>query len=147
VSSDGLVQQSRIVELSYEALKHEYIVYVDDVLKAVGFLLVALGWLLTSETARKTLQARNVNSIVLCCVAAVGVNVGGLLAGHYLRSQRIQESLNRLAPEMHDLVVNYAISPEHVLLNAIVLYVLIFLLFLIVWRLRGGAVISGAVKG
>jgi hypothetical protein len=133
------MKTDRVAELLHEALKHEYTVYVDDALKYVGFLMVALGWLLTSETARKALQARIVNAVAAACMLAVAANTGLVLWGHYLRSCRIQEKLLRLAPETRELVVTYAITPGHVLLNALALGALVIVLFvfIIAQRTRG----------
>jgi hypothetical protein len=130
------MESDRIAELLYDALKHEYVVYVDDVLKAVGFLLIALGWLLTSETASKALQAPNMNTIAACCILAVAANIAFLLIGHYIRARRLAESLTRVAPEARDLVVNYSIRLEHILVNTVVLSALVILLFVVVWHLR-----------
>src|SRR5436190_24257161 len=105
------MKPDRIAELLYEALKHEYTMYVDDILKTVGFLLVALGWLLTSETARKALRIRGTNTLAAICAAVVTSNIIFLLVGHYLRARRIEDSLTTMAPEMHDLIANYAIQP------------------------------------
>lgn len=124
------MQPSRVIELLYEALKHEYVVYVDDVLKSVGFLLVALGWLLTSETARKALQAPRTNALATACVAAVGVNLALVLYGHYLRSHTLELALLSAAPEMSLLIQNYAISPIQVAVNALALGALVALILL-----------------
>jgi hypothetical protein len=130
------MKSDRIAELLYEALKQEYTMYVDDILKTVGFLVVVLGWLLTSETARKALQVRVTNTLATICTVFVAGNIVLLLVGHYLRSRQLEDGLTRIAPEMHDLIVNYAIQPGHLLINALALGPLVALLLAVIWRLR-----------
>jgi hypothetical protein len=125
------MDSNRQLELLYDSLKHEYTTYIDGVLKSAGFMLLALGWLLTSESARTAL--RSSRTITLLCVMVLLLNIAGMVIGHYIRSRRIQMNLRRLAPEMEPLIRNYSIVASHILVNALALIPLFVILVLMVW--------------
>jgi len=76
------------------------------------------------------------NTSAAICAAVVTSNSILPLVGHYLRASRIEDSLTTMAPEMHDLIANYAIQPVHLLINALALGPLVVLLLAVIWRLR-----------
>ena len=69
----------------YAALREYHALFIDGSLKACGFFLLAMGWVLTSETARKLIDSTDTKSPFLR-----GVGIFGLVlsAGAFVVLQR-----------------------------------------------------------
>lgn len=115
-------------ELLYDALKEEYKAYIDDALKTVGFLLLALGWLLTSKNAAEVLEKQSTPVIGAVIILALTLNIMGVFGGHIARSRKIQGAMIELGIHPPTLIANYAISAPHLLLIALAILPLIGLL-------------------
>ena len=126
----------RQVELFYDAMKHEYVSYVDDVLKIVAFLLASVGWLLTSDDARNALSKDDPKMFVLTILALLTVNIFLVLYGHFLRSVRLQKRLLQESQSLQFLADNYVIRGVHLAVNIIAIGALLILLAAIVWSVR-----------
>lgn len=102
--------------LLYDALKEEYKGFIDDALKTVGFLLLALGWLLTSDNAENVLATRSTSTVSVIIILSLTINIMGVFGAHFARSRKIRNTM--LALEIHPpvLIANYAISLPHLLL-------------------------------
>ncbi|WP_374502433.1 hypothetical protein [Zoogloea sp.] len=105
--------------LFYDALKDEYKSYVEDVVKSLGFLIVAIGWIMTSEGARSYLASPRVNGFALACTLLLAACNFAVYIGHYLRSARLKKQLLLQDPEASELVANYALSPLHIAINSV----------------------------
>ena len=83
--------------LLYDSLKGYQSGFVDGGLKVTGFLLIVLGWLLTSKEARDYL-ARDVigRTIAATSLIAASVMYASIAYRVYLRSQNVFAQLRRL---------------------------------------------------
>jgi len=80
LSSLGCTAEARLAfDTALEALKYTYTSSGDIFFKTAGFLLLALGWLITSDKARAFLhdnvRARRTSLLVVLIVAAVHASV------------------------------------------------------------------------
>lgn len=123
---------NRQIELLYDALKHEYTVYIDDVLKSIGFLVLGLGWLVTSDKGRQVLHSSKI--LALLCVLVLCVNSISLVIGHYVRSRRLQSNIRLLTKEMDVLIRNYSIVALHMLVTLLALMPLYAMLVMLIWK-------------
>jgi hypothetical protein len=105
--------------LFYDALKDEYKSYVEDVVKSLGFLIIAIGWIVTSESARLFLASPKVNGFALACTLGLAVCNLAVYIGHYFRSARLKRQILLLDSEASELVANYSLSPLHIAINAV----------------------------
>ena len=80
------MENSKRFELFYDALKDEYKSYVEDVVKSLGVLIIAIGWIMTSEGTRTFLAGSKVNAVALICTVVLAAANFTVYIGHYLRS-------------------------------------------------------------
>jgi len=91
-------------DLLYASLQKYHLGFIDSSFKVVGFLLLVMGWLLTSTAARTSLQ----ENVYLSALAIAGLLVSGFvftMSSMHVRklSKQMFEELNMLKymPENH----------------------------------------------
>jgi hypothetical protein len=123
------MDDAKHIERLYDALKDEFKLYVDSLLKIVGFLLVGLGWLLTSDGAKAALSHPGLHRSTVVGLWFLAANVVLLVLAHYVRSRRLKNVLSKLVPDQAVVVENYMIHPFQVFINALAIGGLFWLLF------------------
>ncbi|WP_368564710.1 hypothetical protein [Pseudoxanthomonas sp. UTMC 1351] len=123
------MDDAKHIERLYDALKDEFKLYVDSLLKIVGFQLLGLGWLLTSEGAKTALAHRGLHQSTQLGLWLLAANVVLLILAHYFRSRRLKKVLNTLVPDQAVVIENYMIQPFQVFINALAIGGLFWLLF------------------
>jgi hypothetical protein len=110
-------------DVLYERLKFYHDSAIDAVLKVTVSLLVVIGWVMTSESARSLLAADRL--VRWCAVAAIVLFATQFVAGalrSVRRSQMIAQQLDALAympPEYyHDLVLRRSLAVSFAIMNA-----------------------------
>ena len=130
------MENTKRLDLFYDALKDEYKSYVDDVVKSIGFLVVAIGWIMTSDGARAFLTNGQVNTVALACTVVLGACNLVIYIGHYFRSARLKQQILLLDSEASELVANYAIRVVHIVVNSVTMGGFFVLLVLLISSLR-----------
>jgi len=130
------MENSKRFELFYDALKEEYKSYVEDVVKSLGFLIIAIGWIMTSDGARTFLAGSKVNAVALTCTVVLAACNFTVYIGHYLRSKRLKDQLLACDSDAGELVANYYLRPAHIVLNSVTIGGLFVLLFVLIAALR-----------
>lgn len=84
--------------LTVEALKDNYSVYLANVWATMGFLIIAIGWLITHKDARQFIEANcRVKQALVATVSASAVLHGFVLYDAHCESTILVESLTRNA--------------------------------------------------
>lgn len=130
------METTRQIELHYQALVDEYKVYVDDVVKSLGFIVIALGWVVTSDGARTFLKGNHANKVALVAIAILAVCNFAVYLGHYTRSTRLQRLITSLDPDCYEVTRNYLLTPLHIAVNCTTIGALFALLLVLVATLR-----------
>ena len=117
-------------EIGLESLKHIYATYLDNFWAALGFVLLAIGWFLTSGQARDFL-ARSSLARSIFTAATVVCGFGHVRIAHYFyQSSQAKMAILRqaMSPKYFD---NYEITVVRLLVN-----LCIILLMVLVWKAK-----------
>jgi hypothetical protein len=84
-------------EVVFKALEDNYARYFDNIFKTVGFIVIAIGWILTSDKSREFLQTNvvahwtaMVGTLIIACGHAVALGFG------YISSIKLIEQLREI---------------------------------------------------
>ena len=111
--------------------------YVDDTMKTISFLLLIMGWFITSERSREYLRAnRYARSAALTAIPAVALMHAFLIHGFYARSQAKVGALERLSYLGSDFYADDAVTLPLLTANLAIHLILFGTLFVLVWALK-----------
>lgn len=124
------------IDCFYDALISEYKAYIDDVIKSIGFLILALGWVLTSKNAQALFGQPNMATIVIGGIVILMIANLFVYFSHYNRSARLSEKILDLDHDCADIVDNYRLTCKHIVLNLFTILSLFGLLITLVLQLK-----------
>ncbi|MFX0137180.1 MAG: hypothetical protein ACFFDN_26305 [Candidatus Hodarchaeota archaeon] len=118
--------------LIYESLKDIYNDYIIDVVKTVAFLIICLGWLITSDKSRnfvKKNKATRMASIIIIVLLFI-LNIHTAIKAYNFSQDKISELslLNYIEPKYYE---NYAITTD-LLVSNIILHTALFALLVVI---------------
>ena len=91
-------------DMIYTSMTHLSKEYVDDVMKTIAFLLLAIGWIVTSDRSRAFLSTENVNLTALIAIVFIALTHVLLSIGAFRTSQvkmRLLEDLDYVSREYY----------------------------------------------
>lgn len=142
LSTQVTIGQSQIeiekkFNLIYESLKDVHSRYVTDVMKALAFLIICIGWFITSDKSRNFLKNnRTVRiSFIIALVVICAIHIRSQITT-YIYSKHIFTDLsdmNYFDPKYYE---SYKITIEHLITNSIMNTVLFVGLILILFSLK-----------
>ncbi len=81
-------------EILHKSLKDIFDEYTNDVLKSIAYLLLAIGWIVTSDRSREFLRGNNqAYRVAIIIVLVIALLHTGLAYWAFDRSQRISDLL------------------------------------------------------
>lgn len=121
----------------YESLKDKYKGYTTDVMKTLAFLLICLGWFITSDKSRdffKKNRIARVSSIITLVIIGI-IHIRSQILSFKSSQYIISEisSLNYFDPKYYE---NYEINIGQLITNSIQNVVLFAVLILIIFSLK-----------
>ena len=94
---DGKATKKEELEYSYKILLDSYNKYLDNVFKTIGFLIVMIGWLITSENSRLFFQENKLARNIFLGVISVMWLIHALsLIDNYREGTRIMDLIEKL---------------------------------------------------
>jgi hypothetical protein len=133
--ASGADEKARF-EILFDALRDYQQGLVDNTAKTAGFLLLSIGWLVTSETARKALGADWLLRSASSAAVLVGVVLYSAAALHvYQAARRIRTRLFELSYIPADELGVRTISVSILIVFILGNLVLSLLLAALIWRL------------
>ena len=124
-------------DMLYQSLKEVDSVYNADVMKTLAFLIVALGWFMTSDKSREFFRKNRVPRIA--AIVALGVTGAIHIRYSYLMyesSQKLMSLLNSTNYIDSGRYAGYAIEPSRLVTNLIQNVVLFAVLVIILATLK-----------
>lgn len=129
-------------DLLYESLKDEFKGYIESLGKTWAFIVLTMGWLLTSQQSRDFLaKQRAAYWWLLMAIIVTGILHVGVCNSYYRRSQKkfnilIREFSDSDSPYIEkEYYVSYKITPLMVWTNLLLSLFLFAALFMIVFSL------------
>ncbi|MCH7475962.1 MAG: hypothetical protein IIA27_15025 [Gemmatimonadetes bacterium] len=111
--------------------------YVNDTMKTISFLLLIMGWFITSERSREYLRAnRPARSATLTAIPAVALMHAFLTHRFYAGSQAKVRALERLSYLGPDFYADDAVTLALLTANVAIHLILFGTLFVLVWALK-----------
>ena len=119
--------------LAYDALMETFKAYVSIVVQTAGFILLAIGWVLTSDKARSYLGANHLaRRIALGAIVVIAAIHLGVSWGYYKLSEKFVVLLDNLNYVEHVFYERYEITMAILWMNGLLNLVLFALLFTLV---------------
>ncbi|HEV2883462.1 MAG TPA: hypothetical protein VGW36_01315 [Pyrinomonadaceae bacterium] len=134
---DKKADRKELLDYSYKILLDSYNKYLDNVFKTIGFLLLTIGWLITSDKSRMFFQEdRRARIIFLVGIVLMWLVNAASLFDNYFEGTRIIESIEKI--DYMDPVLFDRYKPKlYKTIGSLVLVSCLFaLLFLIIYRLK-----------
>lgn len=134
------IKVSEKFSLLYESLKGIQSDYYTDVMKTLAFLIIGIGWFITSDKSRdffrKTKVAR-VSSLIAVVVLGI-IHIRASIDTYHLSQKKISllSSLNYLGP---DYYCHYEITTSQLVMNLLQNIALFAVLIVILYSLKGTA--------
>lgn len=142
ISTQVTIAQSQIeakdkFNLAYESLKEIHHCYTTDVMKTLAFLLICIGWFITSNKSRDFLKNKKsvrISSIVALVIIAI-IHVREQI-NTYMSSQHLVSDLSIMNYLDMKYYEHYEINLGQLAANSIMNMVLFGVLILIIFSLR-----------
>ena len=135
VKSVGIQEKSSY--LVYDSLKEMSITYNEDVMKTLAFLIITLGWFITSDKSRDFFR-RNRPSRISSIIAVVVISIIHVRASvhTYLSSKKLSSLLDNMNYLDSELYNSYTIDIPQLVTNLIQNVVLFGVLIVILFTLK-----------
>ena len=123
--------------LIYESLKDVYKEYSSDYMKALAFLIICIGWFITSDKSRKFFNEKRavrisaVIALIVICMIHIRSQINAYFYSQHIFSDLM--NLNYLDPKYYE---NSRITLEQLITNSIMNAVLFTVLILIILSLK-----------
>ncbi len=142
ISTQVTIAQSEIeakdkFNLAYESLKEIHHCYTTDVMKSLAFLLICIGWFITSNKSRdfiKNNKIVRISSIVALVIIGI-IHIREQI-NTYMSSQHIVSDLSNMNYLDMKYYEHYEINLGQLIANSIMNIVLFVVLILIILSLR-----------
>lgn len=129
-------------DLLYASLVDTFKGYVENVMKTLASIIIAIGWILTSESSRTFLKAqRSAYVMVLVAVLIISALHAGVSVAYYWRSRKKMDLLEGLKDGESAYVkpayyAGYQITPLIIAVNLLMNLSLFAVLFTTIYTLR-----------
>jgi hypothetical protein len=126
-----------LFDLVYEAQIDLYKTYIANVMNTLAFIIIAIGWMLTSEKCRGYLsENRLANRLSLIAVLIVAIIHSLVSIFMYMMSQEKACLLNKLNYIDCKYYEHYIISPAQMIASLLLNLTMLALLFMIILTLH-----------
>jgi hypothetical protein len=128
--------------LLYASLVDTFKGYVDNVMKTMASIIIAIGWILTSDTSRHFLMERKMPYVLsLAAVAVISIIHTAVSFGFYSQSQAKASLISNLRAGDSPFIepsyyANYQITLPLVVANLVLNFSLFAVLFMMIFTLR-----------
>lgn len=124
-------------EIVYESLKDKYKGYVTDIMKTLAFLLICIGWFITSDKSRNFFKKNKVIRIsAIIALVIIGIIHINASINTYISSKDIISDLSCLKYLDMKFYANYEITIKQLITNLIQNTVLFAVLIIIICSLK-----------
>lgn len=143
-ASDQSASKEKQFDLTYESFKNIHGDYTVDVMKSLAFLILAIGWFVTSNKSREFFSKRRAVRIsaIVAAVALFLIHAWASISIHRLSEAKMSllSALNYVDPQYYD---SYRITATQVVLNLVMIAGLFAVLIVILCSLKEAADKSG----
>ena len=137
VNTDKMNKEKQF-ELLHKTLVDIFKDYVDNVMKTLASLIIAIGWILTSVDAQEFIRKSDVRIYytALAAIVSIGLVHTIISIGMQVRSQSTTVYLNELNFTDKKYYEHYHITRLHMFANLIVNIFMFCILFVMIFSLR-----------
>lgn len=121
----------------YESLKHIQKDYVTDIMKALAFLILCIGWFITSDKSRnffrknRALRISSIIALIIICAIHINSQIST-----YIYSQQIFNDLSDMNYFDSIYYRSYQITIDQLIANSVMNTILFAVLILILFSLK-----------